>query len=41
LERKDMTAARMGYDSLAAIVLYVGGLVLLYMLDQRSGAAGS
>ncbi|MXQ11173.1 sodium:calcium antiporter [Microvirga makkahensis] len=38
LERRDRTVARMGYDSLAAIVLYVAGLVLLYVLDQRSGS---
>lgn len=41
LERKDRTAARMGYDSLAAIVLYVAGLVVLYMIDQRGGSSGS
>jgi cation:H+ antiporter len=40
LERKDRTAARMGYDSLAAIVLYVVGLVVLYIINQRSGSSG-
>lgn len=32
LERRDRTVLRMGYDSMAALVLYVGGLVLLYPL---------
>lgn len=41
LERKDKTAMRMGYDSLAVIVLYVAGLVMLYVLDQRGGSSGS
>ena len=36
LERKDRTVARMGYDSLSAIALYVFGLAILYALDQGS-----
>ncbi|MFC1456936.1 sodium:calcium antiporter [Microvirga arabica] len=40
LERKDRTVARMGYDSLATIVLYIAGLVVLYVLDQRSPGSG-
>jgi cation:H+ antiporter len=32
LERKDRTVLRMGYDSLAALVLYGAGLVILYPL---------
>lgn len=32
LERRDRTVLRMGYDSLAALLLYAGGLALLYPL---------
>lgn len=32
LERRDRTVLRMGYDSLAALLLYAGGLVVLYQL---------
>lgn len=32
LERRDRTVLRMGYDSVAALLLYGGGLVLLYPL---------
>jgi cation:H+ antiporter len=40
LERKDRTVARMGYDSLAAIVLYIAGLLVLYVINQRSVGGG-
>ena len=33
LERRDPTIMRMGYDSLAVIVLFCGGLVLLYAVQ--------
>jgi cation:H+ antiporter len=33
LERRDRTVLRMGYDSLAAILLYAAGLVLLFFLQ--------
>lgn len=32
LERRDRTVARMGWDSLAAIFVYLGGLLVLYRL---------
>jgi cation:H+ antiporter len=32
LERRDATILRMGYDSLAVIVMFVGGSGLLYVL---------
>jgi cation:H+ antiporter len=31
LERRDRTVLRMGYDSIAVVVTYFGGLVLLYV----------
>lgn len=31
-ERRDMTAGRIGFDSVAVLVLYVGGLTILYTL---------
>jgi len=34
LERRDRTVLRMGYDSLAALVLYAAGLAVLYPLAQ-------
>lgn len=40
LERKDRTIFRMGYDSLAVIVTYGGGLVLLYFLQSGGGGSG-
>jgi cation:H+ antiporter len=33
LERRDRTILRMGYDSLAAIVFYAIGLVMLYSVS--------
>lgn len=38
LERRDRTFFRMGYASLAVIIVYVAGIVLLYEVAQRSGA---
>ena len=32
IDRRDRTVARMGYDSLVAILLYAGGLAVLYQL---------
>lgn len=32
IERRDRTVARMGFDSLAAIAIYIGGLFVLYRL---------
>ena len=32
LERRDKTILRMGFDSLAAILCYAGGLFVLYQL---------
>jgi cation:H+ antiporter len=32
LERRDRTVARMGYDSVAVIMLYLGGLVVFYFV---------
>ncbi|WP_204985698.1 hypothetical protein [Microvirga pakistanensis] len=32
LERKNKTFLRMGYDAVAAILIFVGGIVLLYLL---------
>jgi cation:H+ antiporter len=34
LERRDRTILRMGYDSLAAIAVFFGGLVLLYFMQD-------
>lgn len=34
LERRDRTILRMGYDSVAIIVTFLGGLVLLYFLSR-------
>ncbi|MBM1172814.1 sodium:calcium antiporter [Microvirga arabica] len=34
LERKNKTFLRMGYDALAAILIFVGGIVLLYLLQM-------
>lgn len=34
-ERRDRTAWRLGYDSIAVLVLYLGGLVLLYTLRPQ------
>jgi cation:H+ antiporter len=31
LERRDRTLLRMGYDSLAVVLVYLGGLILLYL----------
>jgi cation:H+ antiporter len=32
IERRDRTVLRMGYDSLAVVVVYLGGVTLLYQL---------
>jgi hypothetical protein len=32
LERRDRTSARMGYDSLAAVIVYVAGVAMLWQL---------
>jgi cation:H+ antiporter len=36
-ERRDRTILRMGYDSLAVLVTYLGGLVVLYFLRDNGG----
>lgn len=40
VERKDRTVLRMGYDSLAVLVIYLCGLVVLYFLRDGSGGGG-
>ena len=32
IERRDRTVGRIGLDALAAIAVYIGGLVVLYQL---------
>ena len=32
IERRDRTVLRMGYDSLAVVVVYLGGVTVLYQL---------
>ncbi len=39
VERRDRTVLRMGWDSLAALVLYVAGIALLFMLSARAAGA--
>jgi cation:H+ antiporter len=34
LERKNKIFLRMGYDALAAILIFVGGIILLYLLQM-------
>jgi cation:H+ antiporter len=38
LERRDRTIARMGYDSLAVMIVYAGGLCVLWFLQGHSAS---
>jgi cation:H+ antiporter len=37
VERRDRTVLRMGWDSLAALICYAGGIAVLYLLRNQTG----